>query len=158
MKSIIQFFLHCFHVLTLVYPWSFMSKKNRRVICNISDKNEHFLFMFILVNIFCLLPQIYPSGLTYTIKFFFLLQSYSSKIFQNVSVNAQCLSGIDGTPTKNILMAVPVTMNSTLDNAGVQDPLLNFIFKLRCNSVYYFADNKKITSNYYPFPQLSSFL
>ena len=26
-------------------------------------------------------------------------------------------------------MAAPVTMNSTLDNAGVLDPLLKFIFK-----------------------------
>ena len=31
--------------------------------------------------------------------------------------------------TKNIVMAAPVTMNSTLDNAGVLDPLLKFIFK-----------------------------
>ena len=31
--------------------------------------------------------------------------------------------------TKNIVMAVPVTMNSTLDNAGVLDPLLKFIIK-----------------------------
>ena len=31
--------------------------------------------------------------------------------------------------TKNIMMAAPVTMNSTLDNAGVLDPLLKFIFK-----------------------------
>ena len=52
-------------------------------------------------------------------------------------------------------MAAPVTMNPTLDNAGVQDPL---IYKLRRNSVYHFTDNKKITPNYYPFPQLSSFL
>ena len=28
--------------------------------------------------------------------------------------------------TKNIVMAAPVTMNSTLDNAGVLDPLLKF--------------------------------
>ena len=31
--------------------------------------------------------------------------------------------------TKKIMMAAPVTMNSTLDNAGVLDPLLKFIFK-----------------------------
>ena len=31
--------------------------------------------------------------------------------------------------TKNIVMAAPVTMDSTLDNAGVLDPLLGFIFK-----------------------------
>ena len=31
--------------------------------------------------------------------------------------------------TKNIVMAASVTMNSTLDNAGVLDPLLKFIFK-----------------------------
>ena len=31
--------------------------------------------------------------------------------------------------TKNIVMAAPVKMNSTLDNAGVLDPLLKFIFK-----------------------------
>ena len=31
--------------------------------------------------------------------------------------------------TKNIVMAAPATMNSTLDNAGVLDPLLKFIFK-----------------------------
>ena len=57
-------------------------------------------------------------------------------------------------------MAAPVTMNSTLDNAGVLDPLLKFIVNLKvmCDSVYYSADNKKITSNYYPFLQLSSFL
>ena len=30
---------------------------------------------------------------------------------------------------KNIVMAATVTMNSTLDNAGVLDPLLKFIFK-----------------------------
>ena len=54
--------------------------------------------------------------------------------------------------TKNIVTAAPVSMKSTLDNAEVLDPLL------RCNSVYYSTDNKKITSNYYPFPQLSSFL
>ena len=30
---------------------------------------------------------------------------------------------------KNIVMAALVTMNSTLDNAGVLDPLLKFIFK-----------------------------
>ena len=30
---------------------------------------------------------------------------------------------------KNIVMAAPVTMNSTLDNAGVLDPLLKFVFK-----------------------------
>ena len=39
-------------------------------------------------------------------------------------------------------MAAPVIMNSTLDNAAVLDPL---ILKLRCNSVYYSVDNKKIT-------------
>ena len=33
--------------------------------------------------------------------------------------------------TKNIVMAAPVTMNSTLDNAGVLDPLMKFIFKNR---------------------------
>ena len=38
-------------------------------------------------------------------------------------------------------MAAPVTMSSTLDNAGVQDPLIQ---NLRCNSVYYFAANKKL--------------
>ena len=31
--------------------------------------------------------------------------------------------------TKNIVMAALVIMNSTLDNAGVLDPLLKFIFK-----------------------------
>ena len=31
--------------------------------------------------------------------------------------------------TKNIIMAAPITMNSTLDNAGILDPLLKFIFK-----------------------------
>ena len=31
--------------------------------------------------------------------------------------------------TKNIVMAAPVTMNSTLGNAGILDPLLKFIFK-----------------------------
>ena len=31
--------------------------------------------------------------------------------------------------TKNIVMAAPVTMNSTLDNTGVPHPLLKFIFK-----------------------------
>ena len=31
--------------------------------------------------------------------------------------------------TKNIVMAASVTMNSTLDNAGVLNPLLKFIFK-----------------------------
>ena len=30
---------------------------------------------------------------------------------------------------KNIVMTATVTMNSTLDNAGVLDPLLKFIFK-----------------------------
>ena len=32
------------------------------------------------------------------------------------------------------------------------------ILELRYNSLYYFVDNKKITSNYYPFPQLSCFI
>ena len=93
MKSIIQIFLHCFHGLTLVYPWSFMSKKNRRITCNISDKNEHFLFMFILVNIFCLLPQIYPSGRAYTIKFFFHdLEIFISKEkCRNISGSEMCV-------------------------------------------------------------------
>ena len=31
--------------------------------------------------------------------------------------------------TKNIVMAAPIVMNLTLDNAGVLDPLLKFIFK-----------------------------
>ena len=31
--------------------------------------------------------------------------------------------------TKNIVMAAPLTMNSTLDNAEVQGPLLKFAFK-----------------------------
>ena len=31
--------------------------------------------------------------------------------------------------TKNIIMVAPVRMISTLDNAGVLDPLLKFIFK-----------------------------
>ena len=31
--------------------------------------------------------------------------------------------------TKNMVMAAPVTMSSTLDNAGILDPLLKFIFK-----------------------------
>ena len=31
--------------------------------------------------------------------------------------------------TKNIVMAAPVSMNSTLGNAGILDPLLKFIFK-----------------------------
>ena len=31
--------------------------------------------------------------------------------------------------TKNIVMTVPVTMNSALDNAGFLDPLLKFIIK-----------------------------
>ena len=57
--------------------------------------------------------------------------------------------------TKYIVTATPVTMNSTLDNTEVLDPLLKFIFK---NSVYYFSDNEKITPKYYTFPQLSSFL
>ena len=51
--------------------------------------------------------------------------------------------------TKNIMMAALVTMNSALEI---------YIYKLRCNSLYYFVDNKKITWNYYPFPQLCSFL
>ena len=57
--------------------------------------------------------------------------------------------------TKYVVTAAPVTMNFTLDNAEALDPLLKFIFK---NSVYYFADNEKITPSYYPFAQLSSFL
>ena len=45
-------------------------------------------------------------------------------------MNAKCLSEIENTNlTKNIVMAASVTMNSTLDNAGVLDPLLKFIFK-----------------------------
>ena len=31
--------------------------------------------------------------------------------------------------TKNIMMAAPITMNSTLDNTGILDPLFKFIFK-----------------------------
>ena len=31
--------------------------------------------------------------------------------------------------TENIVMAAPATMNSTLDNTWVLDPLLKFIFK-----------------------------
>ena len=31
--------------------------------------------------------------------------------------------------SKNIMMAAPVTVNSTLDNAGVLDPFLKFAFK-----------------------------
>ena len=31
--------------------------------------------------------------------------------------------------TRNIVMAAPIIMNSTLDNARVLDPLLKFIFK-----------------------------
>ena len=30
--------------------------------------------------------------------------------------------------TKNIVMTAPVKLNSTLDNAGVLDPLLKFIY------------------------------
>ena len=30
----------------------------------------------------------------------------------------------EGTLTKHIVMAAPVTMNSTLDNTGFQDPLI----------------------------------
>ena len=45
-------------------------------------------------------------------------------------MNAKCLSEIENTNlTKNIVMAASVTMNSTLDNEGVLDPLLKFIFK-----------------------------
>ena len=69
----------------------------------------------------------------------------------------------DNNLTKNIVMTAPVTMNSTLDNTGILGPLLKFTFKinileLRYNSLYYFVDNKKITSNYYLFPQLSCFI
>ena len=43
---------------------------------------------------------------------------------------SECAMSIrDRRNTKNIMMAAPVTMNSTLDNAGVLDPLLKFIFK-----------------------------
>ena len=61
--------------------------------------------------------------------------------------------------TKNIMMAAPITMNSTLDNAGILDLLLKFIFK-NCDVTQFIIllIIKKITSNYYPFPQLSSFL
>ena len=31
--------------------------------------------------------------------------------------------------TKNIVMAAPVTLNSTLDNTGIPHPLLKFIYK-----------------------------
>ena len=45
-------------------------------------------------------------------------------------MNAKCLSEIENTNlTKNIVMAASITMNSTLDNEGVLDPLLKFIFK-----------------------------
>ena len=52
-----------------------------------------------------------------------------------------------------------LTKNITLDNAGVLDPLLKFIFK-NCDVTQFIIllILKKITSNYYPFPQLSSFL
>ena len=59
--------------------------------------------------------------------------------------------------TKNIVIAAPVTMNSNLDNAGVLDPLFKFIVK-NYDVSQYSTDNKKITSNYHPLPQLSSFL
>ena len=57
--------------------------------------------------------------------------------------------------TKNIVMAAPVTMNSTLDNAGVLDPLLKFIFENW--DVTKFIILVIITFNFYPFLQLSSF-
>ena len=47
-------------------------------------------------------------------------------------------------------MAALMTINSILDNTGVLDPFLKYIFKneksrnLRCNSFYYSADNKKM--------------
>ena len=52
-----------------------------------------------------------------------------------------------------------LTKNITLDNAGVLDPLLKFIFKnWDVTQFIILLILKKITSNYYPFPQLSSFL
>ena len=43
---------------------------------------------------------------------------------------SECAMSIrDRRNTKNIMMAAPVTMNSTLDNARALDPLLKFIFK-----------------------------
>ena len=60
--------------------------------------------------------------------------------------------------TKNIVMAAPVTMNSTLDNPGFLDPFLKFVFKnWDITQFIILLIIKKITLNYYPFPQLSSF-
>ena len=43
---------------------------------------------------------------------------------------SECAMSIrDRRNTKNIMMAAPVTMNSTLDNARALNPLLKFIFK-----------------------------
>ena len=56
-------------------------------------------------------------------------------------------------------MAAPVTMKSTLDNVGVLDPLLKFTFKnWGVTQFIILLIIKKITSNYYLFLQLSSFL
>ena len=60
--------------------------------------------------------------------------------------------------TKNIVMAASVTMNSTLYNPEVLDPLLKFVFKnWDIRQFIILLIIKKITLNYYPFPQLSSF-
>ena len=87
------------------------------------------------------------------------LSSSSQLLFKDFSkLFSECAMFIrDTNLTKNIVTAVPVTMNSTLDNAGFLDPLLKFIFKNWDVIVYYSADNKKITSNYCPFPQLFSY-
>ena len=54
MKSVIQFFIHSFHVFTLVYD----QEKSKN---NISDKsNEHFLFTSIQIS-FNPLQQIYTA-------------------------------------------------------------------------------------------------
>ena len=50
--------------------------------------------------------------------------------------------------TKNIVMAAPVSMNSTLDNARILDPLLRFVFK---NWEVTQFTILLITSNYYLF-------
>ena len=60
--------------------------------------------------------------------------------------------------TKNIVMAASVTMNSTLYNPEVLDPLLKFVFKnWDIRQFIILLIIKKITLNYYPFAQLSSF-
>ena len=58
------------------------------------------------------------------------LSSSSQLLFKDFwKLFSECAMFIrDTNLTKNIVMAVPVTMNSTLDNAGFLDPLLKFIF------------------------------